>query len=62
LVHPDGTAVVLQRSNAPGDELHSDHGPRDTRLSEVADPGSVFKAFSGSASLAQVVSLAGAPR
>jgi hypothetical protein len=30
--------VVLKRGNAPGDELHSNHGPRDAGLPEVADP------------------------
>jgi hypothetical protein len=30
--------VVLKRGNAPGDKLHSNHGPRDAGLLEVADP------------------------
>jgi hypothetical protein len=37
-VHPDASAVVLKRGNAPGDELHSDHGPHDGGLPEVTDP------------------------
>jgi hypothetical protein len=38
LVRPDVPTVVLQRSNAPGDEFHPNHGPRDAGLSEVTDP------------------------
>jgi hypothetical protein len=30
--------VVLKRGNAPGDELHSNHGPHDAGLSEVTNP------------------------
>jgi hypothetical protein len=30
--------VVLKRGNAPGDELHSNHGPCDAGLLKVADP------------------------
>jgi hypothetical protein len=37
-VRPDGAAVVLHGSNAPGDEFHSNHGPHDAGLSEAVDP------------------------
>jgi hypothetical protein len=37
-VRPDVSAVVLKRSNVSGDELHSNQGPRDAGLPEVADP------------------------
>jgi hypothetical protein len=37
-VRPNALAVVLKRSNVPGDELHSNHGPRDAGLPEVVDP------------------------
>jgi hypothetical protein len=30
--------VVLQRGNAPGDKLYSNHGPRDVLPTEVTDP------------------------
>jgi hypothetical protein len=37
-VRPVVSVVVLKRSNASGDKLHSNHGPRDAGLPEVADP------------------------
>jgi hypothetical protein len=30
--------VVLERGNVPGDEFHSNHGPRDAGLPELTDP------------------------
>jgi hypothetical protein len=36
-VRLDASAVVLKRGNASGDELHSNHGPRDAGLPEVTD-------------------------
>jgi hypothetical protein len=37
-VPPNVPVVVLKRGDASGDELHSNHGPRDTGLLEVMDP------------------------
>jgi hypothetical protein len=37
-VRPDASAVVLERGNAPGDKLHSNHGSRDASLPKVTDP------------------------
>jgi hypothetical protein len=37
-VRLDAPTVVLKRGNASGDELHSNHGPRDAGLPKVADP------------------------
>jgi hypothetical protein len=36
-VPPDLSAVVLKGGDASGDELHPDHGPRDTGLPEISD-------------------------